>query len=346
MIQLNPEQEQRAVSLHKQALVLNSLDSTYSILDEKYFKKMTSGGTNVSWVTVGGDNLRGSLKAASRMLAHIRSNSDTMMQVTTADGMEEAKKNGKVGVLFGTQNGACLEEEPELLEIFYKLGYRVMGLTYSGANYLGAGCAELTREVQGLSFLGFEVLERMNAMGILVDMAHSGDATTWDVLKTSNKPVVFTHCNARALSDTTRNKPNDQIKAMADTGGVMGVVALPRMVNNDMHKATLDQMLDHLDYIVRLVGVDHVGIGLDHTDANERFPVPPKSDPGMVWRRRRPDMLGTEAEFYTVPYAKDIEDMTKVPNITRGLVARGYSDEDIPKILGGNWLRVFKEVVG
>lgn len=346
MTKLNPEQEKRAADIHKKALIINTVDGMYSFEQDKYFGKMRAGGTTISLPTVGGDSLRGTLKAASSMLACIRKNPDTMMQVTTAAQMEEAKKTGKVGVLFATQNGACLEEQPELLELLYKIGYRVMGLTYSGANFLGAGCAELTREVQGLSFLGFEVLERMNDLRILVDMAHSGDATTWDVLKRSDKPVVFTHCNARALTNTTRNKPDDQIKAMADSGGVMGVVALPRMVNDDLRKATLEQMLDHIDYIVRLVGVDHVGIGLDHTDAIERYPSPPKNDPGMIWRRRRPDMLGTEEDFYTVPYAKDIEDMSKVSNITRGLVAREYSDEDILKILGGNWLRVFKEVVG
>jgi membrane dipeptidase len=280
------------------------------------------------------------------MLATIRKNNDKMVQVTTANQMVTAKRDEKIAVVFGTQDGSCLENDPGLLELYYNLGYRVMGITYSGGNFLGAGCAERTREVQGLTFTGIEVMEEMNRLGILVDMSHSGDATTWDVLKMSKRPVIFTHCNARALTDTARNKPDDQIKAMADTGGVMGVVALPRMVNEDLTKATLEDLLDHIDYIVRLVSVDHVGLGLDHTDAIERFPEPPKDDEGMIWRKRRPEMLGTWEQFYTAPYSKDIEDMRKVPNITKGLVARGYSDEDILKILGGNWLRIFGEVAG
>lgn len=334
------------MDLHRKALVINALDSMYPILEDKYFQKLTDGGVSVSWVTVGGDELMQTLNAASKMLKRIGKNSDRMAQVKTSADMVQAKKDGKVGVMFGTQNGACMNDDPALLEVYYAMGYRVMGITYSGANYFGAGCAELTRETQGLSFAGFELLEEMNRLGILVDMAHSGDATTWDVLRHSKRPVIFTHSNARTLADTARNKPDDQIKAMADTGGVMGVVALPRMVNNDMYKATLEGVMDHLDYIVKLVGVDHVGIGLDHTDAIERYPVPPKDESGMIWRKRRPDMLGTEKEFYTVPYAKDIEDHGGVPNITRCLVARGYSDEDILKILGGNWLRVFGEVAG
>lgn len=197
--------------------------------------------------------------------------------------------------------------------------------------------------MQGLTFVGGEVLREMNRLGILIDMSHSGDATTWDVLRLSKKPVVFTHSNARALADTARNKPDDQIKAMADTGGVMGVAPVPRMVNDDMSKATLEGLLDHIDYIVGLVGVDYVGLGLDFTDATERYAKPIK-EPWTIWRERRPEMLGTWEDFFTVPYAKDIEDHTKLPNLVRGLVARGYSDEDILNILGGNWLRVFEEV--
>jgi membrane dipeptidase len=248
-----------------------------------------------------------------------------------------------VAVVFGTQNGACIENDPRLLEVYHRLGYRVMGITYSGANMLGAGCAERTRDTQGLSYLGREVVKEMNRLGILIDMSHAGDATTWDVLKLSEKPVVFTHNNARALTDTTRNKPDDQIKAMADSGGVIGVTAVPRMCNEDLRQATLEDMLDHLDYIVELIGVEHVGIGLDHTDATERYPRPIK-EPWTIWRERRPEMLGTWEDFFTVPYARGIEDNAHTPNIVRGLVARDYSDEDILKIMGGNWLRVFREV--
>jgi membrane dipeptidase len=346
MIELNEAQEARAARLHNDAMVLNALDTPYSILEDKYFQKLRTGGVNTTWVTVGGAELIETVDAAAKMLARIATNSSTMVQVTTAAEMEQARRDGRVGILFATQNAGCVEGDPRRLEVLHRLGYRCMGITYSGGNYLGAGCAERTRETQGLTFAGVDVLNEMNRLGILVDMSHSGDATTWDVLKLSNKPVVFTHCNARALVETARNKPDDQIKAMAGTGGVMGVVALPRMLNVNLREATLEHMLDHIDYIVNLVGVEHAGIGLDQTDATDRFAKPPARPELPDWRIRRPDMLGTFEEFYTVPYAKDISDNSMVPNITRGLVARGYSDEDIVKIMGGNWLRVFKEVVG
>ena len=343
MIELSAEQEARARKLQRNALVIDALATSYSITEKKYFQKMRDGGIDVTWVTVGGNRLQETAKAAAQVLATIRENSDKIVQVTTAAEMHQAKRDGKAAVVFSTQNGSCLEGDPGLLEVYHRLGYRIMGITYSGGNFLGAGCAELTREVQGLTFVGVEVVREMNRLGILIDMSHSGDATTWDVLRLSKEPVVFTHSNARALADTARNKPDDQIKAMADTGGVMGVAPVPRMVNDDMSKATLEGLLDHIDYIVGLVGVDHVGLGLDFTDATERYAKPIK-EPWTIWRERRPEMLGTWEDFFTVPYAKDIEDHTKLPNLVRGLVARGYSDEDILKILGGNWLRVFEEV--
>jgi membrane dipeptidase len=343
MIKLSAEQETRAMELHRNALVIDALAASYSITEEKYFQKLRDGGVDVTSVTVGGSSLKETTKAAAQMLATIGENSDKIVQVTTVAEMRQAKREDKTAVVFSTQNGSCLEGDPGLLEVYHRLGYRIMGITYSGANFLGAGCAELTREMQGLTFVGIEVVQEMNRLGILIDMSHSGDATTWDVLRLSKEPVVFTHSNARALADTARNKPDDQIRIMADTGGVMGVAPVPRMVNDDMRKATLEGLLDHIDYIVGLVGIDHVGLGLDFIDATERYAKPIK-EPWTIWRERRPEMLGTWEDFFTVPYAKDIEDHTKVPNLVRGLVARGYSDEDIIKILGGNWLRVFEKV--
>lgn len=343
-MRLSVEQETRAMELHRIALVINALDTDYSILEKKYFQRLRDGGANVTWVTVGGNSLQETAKAVAKVLAVIKKNGDKMVQVTTVAEMREAKRDGKVAIVFSTQNGSCLENDPSLLTTYHRLGYRAMGITYSGGNFLGAGCAERTREAQGLTFTGVEVVQEMNRLGILIDMSHSGDATTWDVLKLSKAPVIFTHSNARALVDTTRNKPDDQIKAMADTGGVIGVAAVPRMVNDDMKKATLEDLLHHIDYIVDLVGIDHVGLGLDFTDATERYTEPPENDEGMIWRKRCPEMLGTYEDFFTIPYAKDIENHSMLFKLTRGLVVHGYSDEKIVNILGGNWLRVFEEV--
>ena len=149
-----------------------------------------------------------------------------------------------------TKKAASIDGDFAYLSVMERLGYRVMGLTYSESNMLGDGCGERTREIRGLSYFGVDVVKEMNRLGILVDLAHCGDATTMDAIKVSKLPCLFTHANVRSISDTSRNKTDEQIQAMAETGGVMGITALPRMVNNDLRAATIEGVLDHIDYVV------------------------------------------------------------------------------------------------
>lgn len=355
MFVLSDEQEARARELHEESVVVDALTLHHVITNERWFDNMRSGGADVIWVTVGGTVFRDTMLAAGDALRFIDEHSDEAVQVTTVEEMRQAKKHGKLGIVFGTQNAACLEGDYALLSVMHRLGYRVMGLTYSEGNILGDGCGERTREERGLSFFGVDVVCEMNRLGILVDVSHTGDATTLDTLEVSRAPVICTHSNARALSNTSRNTPDDQIRMIADKGGVLGITPLPRMVTEDYHTATIEGVLDHIDYIVDLVGVDHVGIGTDFTDAVERVELGEISprEARRTWyagaalmRERRPDLLGELEDWATVPYAEGFEDASKLPNLTRGLVARGYDDESIGKILGENWLRVFEEVAG
>ena len=215
--------------------------------------------------------------------------------------------------------------------------------------------------MRGLSYFGVDVVHEMNRRGMLIDLAHCGDATTMDAIRESARPCLFTHANVRAISDSSRNKTDEQIRAMAASGGVMGITGLPRMVNNDLHAATIDGVLDHIEYVIKLVGIDHIGFGGDYTDSIARVKLgemlpghgtstttsmhkaPPTVGAGWAyWRIKRPDMLGTIEERDSVPYAKGLEDRSMLPNLTRGLVARGYDDESIARILGENWLRVIE----
>ena len=362
MFQLSDEQEARAQKLHKECLVVDACALIHAVTSERWFNQMRSGGVDVAWTTIGGSTgFAGTMRAVADVLRFIENHSDVAVQVRTVAEMRQAKKEGKLGILFATQNAACLDGDYAFLSVMDRLGYRVLGLTYSESNMLGDGCGDRTRETRGLSFFGVDVVHEMNRLGIMVDLAHSGDATTMDALEVSKSPCLFTHANVRAISDTSRNKTDDQIRAMADKGGVMGITALPRMVNNDARAATIEGVLDHIDYVVNLVGVDHVGFGGDYTDSIERIKLgemlpghgtatttsmrkaPPTAAAGWaVWRMRRPEMLGTLEERDKVPYAKGLENASKLPNLTRGLVARGYDDDSIAKILGENWLRVLQ----
>ena len=342
---LTPEQEERAKKLHQDSIVVDATVLWHSIIEDKFFDRMKSSGVDIAFVTTNQSNFESTVKRVGEVLDTIRRRSDVMVQVKTFGEMRQAKAAGKVGVVIAFQDLSPIEDDIKKLRLFYELGLRVAGLTYSGGNLIGDGCAERTREVRKLSFFGIEVLEELNRLGIIPDLAHTGDATSEDTLERSEPPVVFTHSNARGLSNTTRNKPDHQTRVMAEKQGVQGIVAMPRTVSEDMSKADLPKMLDHVDYIVKLVGVDHVGVGTDFTDARERFGdnLPSWWTAGK-WRRLRPEMLGTEEDWYKYPYARGFESMAGWPNFTRGLVARGYSDDDIKKIIGENWLRVFQLV--
>ncbi len=360
MFDLSAEQEARARSLHRECLVVDATVLIHTATNERWFDQARKGGADAIWVTIGGSTgISETIRAVANVLRFIETHGDVAVQVRTVADMRQAKKDGKLGILFATQDAACLDGDYAYLTAMDRLGYRVMGLTYSESNMLGDGCGERTREIRGLSYFGVDVVHEMNRLGILIDLAHCGDATTMDALKESKLPCVFTHANVRAISDSSRNKTDEQIKAMADTGGVMGITPLPRMVNNDLRAATIDGVLDHIDYVVNLVGVDHVGYGGDFTDSVARVALgemlpghgtsntmsmakaPPTFGAGWAyWRVKRPDMLGTIEDRDSVPYAKGFEDHSKLPDLTRGLVARGYDDESIAKILGENWLRV------
>ena len=363
MIKLSADQEERASKLHDESLVIDATSLDHVATKKRWFDQARSGGVDVVWVTMGGyAGISNTVRAVASVLRFIENNSEEAVQVRTSDEMRQAKKDGKTGILFATQDAACLDGDYAYLTIMKQLGYRVMGLTYSESNMLGDGCGERTREERGLSYFGLDVVAEMNRLGIIIDLAHCGDATTMDALKASKAPCLFTHANVRAISDSSRNKTDEQIHAMAESGGVMGICALPRMVNNDLRAATLDGILDHIDYVVNLVGIDHVGFAGDFTDSIERVKLgemlpgtsygtsaratPTQGSGWAYWRVKRPDMLGTLEERDVVPYAKGLDNLSKLPDLTRGLIARGYDDESITKILGKNWLRVLDIVAG
>lgn len=363
MFDLSEEQDARARRLHDECLIIDATALFHVASKIHWFEQARRGGVDVAWVTVGGNSgISETIRAVANVLRFIEANSGIAVQVTSTEEMRQAKRDGKLGIMLATQDAACLDGDYAYLKVMERLGYRVMGLTYSESNMLGDGCGERTREIRGLSYFGVDVVREMNRLGILIDLAHCGDATTMDAISVSSRPCLFTHANVRAISDSSRNKTDEQIQAMAETGGVMGITGLPRMVNNDLYAASLDGVLDHIDYVVNLVGIDHVGFGGDYTDSivrvemGEMLPghgtatttsmskAPPTVGAGWAyWRIKRPDMLGTIEERDTVPYARELEDLSKLPNLTRGLVARGYDDESIAKILGGNWLRVLDQ---
>lgn len=239
-------------------------------------------------------------------------NPDTMMLATSVQDIMTAKEQGKVAAVMAIEGGEALEGDLGVLRMLHRLGVRSIGLTWNERNDIADGVGDC-RSKGGLSAFGAEVIAEMNRLGILVDVSHLSDPGFWDLIEISKHPIIASHSNARAICNHRRNLTDEQIKALAKNGGVMGMNFAAGFVKED-GKPTLADLLDHIDHIVQLVGPHHVGLGSDF------------------------DGIGASPE--------GLRDVTAMPNITAGLVQRGYSDEHIQLILGENYLRVFKEVWG
>jgi len=255
-------------------------------------------------------------------------------RVDTPERLDGIKASGKVGIILGIQNSEHFRKAEDV-DYFYGLGQRVSQLTYNARTLIGNGSTE--RRDDGLSDFGVSIVERMNKLGMAVDVSHCGDKTTLDAFEVSKKPVLITHSNCRTLNPNhPRCKTDEAIKAMAAKGGVMGITEV-RMFVSPKEPTGVDAMLDHFDYVAKLVGVEHVGVGSDidllgydamPAEEYKQLKAGYKSTYGF---RDKIDLDGYN--FAKRPF-----------NLAEGLIRRKYSDANIEAILGGNFRRVLKEI--
>jgi membrane dipeptidase len=255
------------------------------------------------------------------------------------DDIIKAHNEGKLALVPTLEGAAMIENEVDRLDILYGLGIRSMGVVYSESNALGSGIKE--KNDGGLTTLGREAVERMNKLGIAIDCSHVGDQTTIDIIRESKQPVLISHTGARELWNSKRLKPDYALKACADKGGLIGIEAAPHTtitVNNTKH--SIESFMEHFEYIKDLVGIDYVSFGPDtifgdHVGLHHAF-------------RQHLSIKSTqqtEVDFEKVEYVKGLENPTEASiNIVRWLVKHNYSDDDIKKVIGGNSIRVLKEI--
>jgi membrane dipeptidase len=205
---------------------------------------------------------------------------------------------------------------------------RLSGITYNRKNYIGDGMYE--RNPGGLSEFGIEVIHRMNDIGMAIDLSHASTPTVMDTIEFSKTPVVFSHNAAYTLRPNKRTRKDEELKACADKGGLVCITAVPNALSDDPEQ-DIECVLDHYDYMVNLVGVDHVGVGTDTVIGDH-----------MMFQHY---MLGRDLSEMPAPYLNGLESPADGTNIIRGLIRRGHSDEDIKKIVGGNALDFFRRVL-
>jgi len=268
---------------------------------------------------------------------------EALAQVRTLPQILDAKRSGARGLVFGFQDSAPFEGELDTVQTFRNLGVRIVQLTYNNRNLVGDGCLEPANG--GLSRYGRSVVERLNELGVLVDLSHCSQKTTAEGIEASTVPVAMTHTGCNAVAPHPRSKKDAELRALADRGGVMGIYLMPFLTPG--RPATADDVLDHLDHAVQVCGEDHVGIGSDLSttpiDGSEEYWskhrefVAGRIEAGVAAPNEDPDILFTVG---------DLNSHRRMELIADGLSARGHGDDRIEKILGANWLRLFGEVWG
>jgi membrane dipeptidase len=243
-----------------------------------------------------------------------------------------ARESGKLGVIYCAQTGAHVGERPWLWSIAHDLGLRMSALAYNERNALGGGCLE--PHDGGLSSFGRQAVQEMNRLGILIDISHTGWRTSRDAIDYSAMPVVATHSNAHALTPSPRNLPDDLIDAVAGSGGVVGLSPFSAMCWREHgRRPTVEDYLDHMEYVIGRIGADRVGIG---TDIYESYTK-------IGWENGTKRSYPTEF-FWETRYSEDFDRPEGIETVVAGLLRRGYGEADVAGILGGNWLRVFGSV--
>lgn len=345
-----PEYSSRAIELVRRSTVIDMLaplwispSQTRKMLgNPENFKAedyapYKNSGINVFHIAIGTGGPEAYLETLQFLSGYnnlIARHDDWFRRVDTPERLEGIKASGKVGIILGIQNSEHFRKVDDV-DYFYGLGQRVSQLTYNSRTLIGNGSTE--RRDDGVSDFGVSIIERMNKVGMAVDVSHCGDKTTLDAFELSKKPVLITHSNCRALNPNhPRCKTDEAIKAMAAKGGVMGITEV-RMFVSPKEPTGVDAMLDHYDYVAKLVGVEHLGVGSD-IDLLGYDAMPPEEYKQLKASYKSTYGFRDKIDLDGYNFAKRPFDLAE------GLIRRNYSDANIEAILGGNFRRVLKEI--
>ena len=354
IVELSAEEEARALDLHRRSIVfdlhmhaavipedISQMDAWMkSLRYETGYEGIKKAGLTAYIEGFGSMGHTWHLGDATREIGlrwcDMDHNYDKIIRALRVEDVKRAKRENKTAVFIAIENAEPLGNDLDNLDMLYGLGLRAMGLAYNKRNLVGDGRTERTD--CGLSDFGLRLVERMNDLGIIVDGAHAGVRTTLDAIEASKDPIIISHTGAQGLRPTVRMATDKELEALAAKGGLAGIHSGPNILSNAKQQG-VETMIDHVDYCVNLISIDHVAIGSDNffgdKNAVHAYTIKEHAADGVQ------KYLSFEA-----PYMEGIENPSEWVNITRALLKRGYSDEDIQKLIGGNTLRLVEQVVG
>ena len=296
-------------------------------LKEDYLPLLKKGGVKLEIIQVSCDfftfqgldlnDPRHVLASIDSILASIRNNPDDFLLITRNSHIDELESSDKVGFLLSIEGAASIDERLSLLRTYFRLGLRAIALTHNPRNIFAEGCVE--NRTTGLSQAGKNLVREINSLPLLLDLSHVNERCFFEALDIYQKPPIVSHSNAKAVHDHFRNLTDEQIKAVAQKNGVIGLNFMSLFTHKDIKQASVEHIIDHLDHMVSITGINHVGLGPDYTDY-----LPP---PGQQ------------------VYVKGSENITEFSSLSNVLSKRGYGDQDVDKIMGENFIRVFREVL-
>jgi membrane dipeptidase len=293
-------------------------------------------------ITSSGEGFKQTCRSIAKIY-EVADKSDRLTVIKSYQDIINAKKNNKAGILLWFQDPHPIENKLDLLRVFYELGLRVSQLTYNKTNYIGTGCTESYD--MGLTDFGKKLVKEMNRLGMIVDGSHSSTKTGMDAIYESEYPIIYSHANMKSVSQSPRNKTDEEVKLLAERGGVIGLTPWGPLCYKGIkdEQPTVEDYLDHVEYAANLVGIDHIAFGtdrtLDHSKDNAGTVVQSTLYPSVVAEYDK--RVGVVPE---VRACKGFCSIVELPNVIEGLKKRGFKDVDIDKFLGGNFLRVFKQV--
>ncbi len=309
----------------------------------EYRDALGSAGVTIGAVTVGGAGW--TFHAAVRDIAHWRERFDHLPELVVPvlgpEQVSSVKAAGRLGVVFHFQNTRHFEDDLLHVDTFHGLGVRIVQLTYNDRNSVGCGCTE--SEDDGLTPFGRDLLSRLNERGMVVDLSHCGPRTTADAVRLSRSAPCVTHAACSAVATHPRNKSDEQIRALAERDGYFGVAILPMFLTG-RPGAKSDDFFAHLLHAIDVAGIDHVGVGMDWPSQPPPF-ARPLQDRMSAWFERLAG-IGPDITLGATPRAETagLDGARDWPNITHGLLARGFSDDDVRKVLGLNFVRYWERV--
>jgi membrane dipeptidase len=313
------------------------------VLREAHASGITAVNLTLGYVSGDMEPFEATVRDIAKTDADIRANPVDLLKVYTAADILRAKAERRVGVIYGFQNAAMVGNDPSRVDIFAGLGVRIIQLTYNPANQLGDG--SVAPENRGLTPFGRQVVERLNAQRIMVDLSHSGEHTCLDAARTSKQPISINHTGCRALVDLPRNKTDAELRLVASKGGFVGIYFMP-FLSKTGH-STADDVVAHIDHAVNVCGEEVVGIGTDGSvtsidDLQGYMAVLAKE----IEERRKAGVSAAGERPDTLPFTVDLRGVNQFYSLADRLQKRGYSSGRVEKILGQNFVRYAKDVWG